>query len=67
MYSLIPNVMEMESKLQMFSEICDAHEVVMFERTTFLVICHYTKREQSDAQRFEKISNMIKQFKMSCR
>jgi hypothetical protein len=33
---------------------------------TFLVISHATAREQHDIHRFEKISNIIKQFKLSC-
>lgn len=31
------------------------------------VISHYQCKEQRDAHRFEKISNIIKQFKLSCR
>ena len=38
----------------------------MFEKTTFLVVSHCLKREHSDLQRFEKISNIIKQFKLNC-
>ncbi len=33
---------------------------------TFLVISHATAKEQHDIHRFEKISNIIKQFKLSC-
>jgi len=76
--SLIPNIGLLESHLNDFCRICDADEVVLFERATFLVICHsqatMTKnklgRESSenffDAHRFEKISNIVKQFKLSC-
>ncbi|CAN0174406.1 unnamed protein product, partial [Discosporangium mesarthrocarpum] len=44
-----------------------ADEVVLFERATFLVISHATEREgmDYDIHRFEKISNIIKQFKLS--
>mmetsp|Transcript_42447 Transcript_42447/g.92284 ORF Transcript_42447/g.92284 Transcript_42447/m.92284 type:complete len:108 (+) Transcript_42447:160-483(+) len=38
----------------------------MFERATFLVISHATKKHHRDVHRFEKISNIIKQFKLSC-
>lgn len=31
------------------------------------VISHYQCKEQRDIHRFEKISNIIKQFKLSCR
>lgn len=33
---------------------------------TFLVISHSTRTDHSDVHRFEKISNIIKQFKLSC-
>jgi len=65
-YSLIPNVSMLEEQLHGFCKICEADEVVMFERATFLVICHATRGEHSDVHRFEKISNIIKQFKLSC-
>ena len=42
-------------------------QVVLFERATFLVISSATRREHRDIHRFEKISNIIKQFKLSCR
>ena len=78
------------------SRICDADEVVLFERATFLVIAHaqatsedasdnededngnpaeYNNEQQIqhihrtphyDTHRFEKISNIVKQFKLSC-
>lgn len=66
MYSLIPNVKLLESHLMTFCNICEADEVVLFERATFLVISHATSREHRDVHRFEKISNIIKQFKLSC-
>ena len=36
-YSLIPNVELLEKQLKDFSFICNADEVVLFERATFLV------------------------------
>jgi len=65
-YSLIPNVRLLESHLSNFCNICEADEIVLFERATFLVISHSTRREHRDVHRFEKISNIIKQFKLSC-
>mmetsp|Transcript_28315 Transcript_28315/g.28609 ORF Transcript_28315/g.28609 Transcript_28315/m.28609 type:complete len:304 (-) Transcript_28315:110-1021(-) len=66
--SLIPNVELLKTQLEDFSDICSADEVVLFERATFLVISHITKLrpEQYDSHRFERISNIIKQFKLSC-
>ena len=37
-----------------------ADEVVLFERSTFLVISHHDARLHEDQHRFEKISNIIK-------
>jgi len=65
-YSLIPNVKLLESHLDKFCQICEADEVVLFERATFLVISHATNNTHKDVHRFEKISNIIKQFKLSC-
>ncbi len=65
-YSLIPNVKTLESNLQSFCEIAGADEVVLFERATFLVISYASRLTHSDPHRFEKISNIIKQFKLSC-
>ncbi|XP_042558481.1 ras-related GTP-binding protein B isoform X1 [Dipodomys spectabilis] len=65
-YQLIPNVQQLEMNLRNFAEIIEADEVLLFERATFLVISHYQCKAQRDAHRFEKISNIIKQFKLSC-
>eukprot|EP01038_Epipyxis_sp_PR26KG_P005937 gene5937-8185_t len=67
-YSLIPNVGVLETQLRDFSVICAADEVVLFERATFLVISHTSilDSNQYDCHRFERISNIIKQFKISC-
>jgi len=65
-YSLIPNVGVLEKHLQKFCQICEADEVVLFEKATFLVISHANYKPHRDDHRFEKISNIIKQFKLSC-
>ena len=66
MYQLIPNVQELETNLARFADIINADEVLLFEKATFLVISHHERREHGDVHRFEKISNIIKQFKLSC-
>ena len=38
--NLIPNIRLLETHLNKFCRICDADEVVLFERATFLVISH---------------------------
>ncbi|KAK9472827.1 Gtr1/RagA G protein conserved region-domain-containing protein [Dipodascopsis tothii] len=68
--SLIPNVGIYQKHLQSFANISEADEVILFEKTTFLVISHVTNSSvsalRSDSTRFEKISNIIKQYKQSC-
>lgn len=65
-YSLIPNINALERQLDQFCQVCEADEVVLFERATFLVIAHAQTTEHDDVHRFEKISNIVKQFKLSC-
>eukprot|EP01127_Copromyxa_protea_P009904 TRINITY_DN2372_c0_g1_i1.p1 TRINITY_DN2372_c0_g1~~TRINITY_DN2372_c0_g1_i1.p1 ORF type:complete len:293 (-),score=52.71 TRINITY_DN2372_c0_g1_i1:101-979(-) len=76
-HSLIPNAQLLETNLNRLCSMCEANEVVLFEKATFLVISHGVKKSQNEANegdywcfkdphRFEKISNIIKQFKLSC-
>ncbi|KAI2505902.1 Gtr1/RagA G protein conserved region [Fragilaria crotonensis] len=85
--NLIPNIGILETHLGNFCRVCDADEVVLFERATFLVISqaqgasdpvaspneielgitpHVKRTQHFDAHRHEKISNIVKQFKLSC-
>lgn len=94
--NLIPNISMLEKHLNTFCQACDADEVVLFEKATFLVIAnaqsveeepdqpiptsvttggggdvddsmvHFRRTSHFDAHRFEKISNIVKQFKLSC-
>lgn len=45
--NLIPNIGVLESHLSDFCEICDADEVVLFERATFLVISHAQAKKEN--------------------
>jgi len=65
-YMLIPNVDEVEKSLGEFADIMEANEVLLFEKSTFLIIAHAQRADHRDHHRFEKISNIIKQFKLSC-
>jgi hypothetical protein len=49
--NLIPNIGVLESHLADFCRICDADEVVLFERATFLVISH--AQAKSDAREID--------------
>ncbi len=40
-YFLLPNIKTLESSLQKFCKTLNADEVVLFERSTFLVIAHH--------------------------
>lgn len=67
--SLIPNMSLFQKHLVNFADISEAQEVVLFERTTFLVISHVSPNhndDELDPKRFEKISNIIKTYKQSC-
>mmetsp|Transcript_28323 Transcript_28323/g.68891 ORF Transcript_28323/g.68891 Transcript_28323/m.68891 type:complete len:409 (-) Transcript_28323:224-1450(-) len=48
--NLIPNIRLLETHLQKFCRICDADEVVLFERATFLVISHAQGSDDDDPQ-----------------
>eukprot|EP01103_Thecamoeba_quadrilineata_P010340 TRINITY_DN2202_c0_g1_i1.p1 TRINITY_DN2202_c0_g1~~TRINITY_DN2202_c0_g1_i1.p1 ORF type:complete len:314 (-),score=46.06 TRINITY_DN2202_c0_g1_i1:84-947(-) len=65
-YSLIPNIKALEAQLNNFCNVCEADEVALFEKATFLVISHANTQPHDDVHRFEKISNIIKQFKLTC-
>lgn len=63
---LIPNVAALENSLTHFANVIEADEVLLFEKATFLVISHCQSKKNRDSHRFEKVSNIIKQFKLSC-
>jgi len=65
-HALVPNKALIHKGLQSLCDLCDADEIVLFEKATFLVISHAHRKEHMDVHRFEKISNIIKQFKLSC-
>jgi len=65
-YALVPNVDKLEGHLNKFCRLAQADEVVLFEMATFLVISSATHKDHTDAHRYEKISNIVKQFKLSC-
>lgn len=53
--------------LSTFAEACSATEVVLFERTTFLVIATSSSSPDAlPATRYERTSELIKGFKLSC-
>jgi len=75
-HTLIPNAAVLSKHLTTFAEACSATEVILFERTTFLVIAtsssapsssnSETNEHQLDPTRYERTSELIKAFKHSC-
>lgn len=64
--SLTLNMDDIKKSLKNYAEACEADEVILFEKNTFLLTCSFSSRENTDDQRFEKISHIIKKFKLSC-
>ncbi|TRM58584.1 Gtr1/RagA G protein conserved region-domain-containing protein [Schizophyllum amplum] len=71
-HTLIPNAPTLSKHLTTFARACSATEVVLFERTTFLVIATSTTPSASapspasmPGTRYEQTSALIKQFKHS--
>lgn len=67
MSALTPNLPQIQSEVARFAQKCRADEVVLFESGTLLNLCHTTKRHHTDPHRFEKISNIIKQLRLTTR
>lgn len=72
---MIPNAAILSKHLNTFANACNATEVILFERTTFLVIATSSQtnsnRHDSDSdalytKRYERTSELIKHFKHSC-
>jgi Ras-related GTP-binding protein A/B len=63
---MIPNSEILSQSLKKFCLACEADEVVLFEKSTFLVISSFSAKDHRDSHRFEKVSNIIKLFKLSC-
>eukprot|EP01086_Lenisia_limosa_P002971 TRINITY_DN17116_c0_g1_i1.p2 TRINITY_DN17116_c0_g1~~TRINITY_DN17116_c0_g1_i1.p2 ORF type:complete len:299 (+),score=49.04 TRINITY_DN17116_c0_g1_i1:198-1094(+) len=65
-YTLIPKIEVLKKALSGFCIASGAAEVVIFERATFLQVANHSTAEHRDVNRFEKVSNIVKQFKLSC-
>lgn len=64
--ALVPNLGALETQLGGLADACGADEAVLFERASFLVIASSVRRAHPDVHRFEKVSNIVKQFKLAC-
>mmetsp|Transcript_2027 Transcript_2027/g.2806 ORF Transcript_2027/g.2806 Transcript_2027/m.2806 type:complete len:152 (+) Transcript_2027:3-458(+) len=65
-HMLIPEMAALQTQLDHVCKVCEADEVVLFEQNTFLLIANASTRTFTDNHRFEKLSNIVKQFKLSC-
>lgn len=63
---LIPNMSVIKDTLKVFAGICDCDEVVLFEKQTFLIIAYHENRPNKDIVKYERLSTIVKQFKLSC-
>ncbi|KAF7901077.1 hypothetical protein EAF00_003298 [Botryotinia globosa] len=67
-HDLVPNLGEIERHLSSLGSIIEAEEVLLFERSSFLVVSSWTSPEgeaNPTTDRFERLSNIIKNFKQS--
>lgn len=53
--TLIMDMDTLKSALSNFAEACNAEEVILFEKSTFLLTCHYSNKTMSDDQRYLEI------------
>jgi Ras-related GTP-binding protein A/B len=68
-HDLVPNLSVIETQLASLGAIIEADEIMLFERTSFLVISSWTSSEGDRnpyGDRFERFSNILKTFKHSC-
>ncbi|KAF2455624.1 GTP-binding protein GTR1 [Lineolata rhizophorae] len=67
-YFLIPNASTIETLLQQLAEVIDARELILYERTTCLMVTHVTRGIEAQnpfTDRFERISSILKTHKQS--
>ncbi|KAK4187004.1 GTP-binding protein gtr1 [Podospora australis] len=68
-HDLVPNLAVIETQLASLGVAIDADEILLFERTSFLVVSKWTSREGENnpyGDRFERMSNILKSWKHTC-
>ncbi|EAR88899.1 Gtr1/RagA G motif protein (macronuclear) [Tetrahymena thermophila SB210] len=63
--SLVPNLQQLKNQLKQLCHLCEIDEIVLYEKSTFLVIAYYNMKETC-LLNYERVSNVIKKFKLSC-
>lgn len=67
-YHMIPNASTIETLLQQLTTAIDARELILYERTTCLMVTHVTQGIEAQnpyVDRFERISSILKSHKQS--
>ena len=68
-YHLVPNAGVIESILSQLADVIHAHELILYERTTCLMVTHVSRPHESRnnpfTDRFEKLSSILKSHKQS--
>lgn len=68
-YQLVPNAGVIERLLNQLADVVHAHEMVLYERTTCLMVTHisrpYEAKSNPFTDRFEKLSSILKSQKQS--
>ena len=68
-YNLVPNAGAIETLLDQLADVIHAHELILYERTTCLMVTHITRpyesRNNPFSDRFEKLSSILKSHKQS--
>ncbi|CAK7567870.1 MAG: GTP-binding protein gtr1 [Sporothrix epigloea] len=67
-HDLVPNLALIETNLGHLGRLVEAQEMLLFERTSFLVVSHWNSAEGAAnpcEDRFERMSNILKTFKSS--
>ncbi|KAH6626624.1 Gtr1/RagA G protein conserved region-domain-containing protein [Chaetomium sp. MPI-SDFR-AT-0129] len=68
-HDLVPNLSVIETQLASLGQAIDADEILLFERTSFLVVSKWTSPEGERnpyGDRFERMSNILKSWKHTC-
>ncbi|KAF2703461.1 hypothetical protein K504DRAFT_463523 [Pleomassaria siparia CBS 279.74] len=67
-YFLIPNAGTIEALLTQLADVIEARELILYERTTCLMVTHVTRGRETEnpfTDRFERISSILKTHKQS--
>ena len=67
-HDLVPNLDQIEKHLGSLGKIIMAEEVMLFERSSFLVVSNWASdigKQNPTSDRFERLSNIIKNFKQT--